>query len=84
MNNKAAQEGRGALGAQWNTGGIGYEAIPPKGMLIRFFDHFMLNYGDFRHLSRVFHAFRALWTQGNTVGIGLEAIPSNWYVNSIF
>ena len=32
-------------------------ATPQYGMLFRFFDHFMLNYCDFRHFSRVFDAF---------------------------
>src|SRR5258707_8897075 len=46
------------LGTQDNTGGMDYDNHPCKGMLIRFFDHFMLIYRDFRPFSHRFHAFR--------------------------
>jgi len=31
------------------------------GMLLRLFNHFMLNYDDFRQFSLVFHVFRCIW-----------------------
>ncbi len=47
-----------------------------KGMLVRLFDHFMLNCLDFSHFSRVWTHLGVLGTQGNTGGMGYDSHPS--------
>ena len=52
-----------ALVTQGGAGGMGYDSNPSKGMLLRFFEHFMLIYRDFRRFSLCFHAF---WSSRHT------------------
>jgi hypothetical protein len=44
-------------------------------MLVRLFDHFILNYLDFRHFSRVWTHLGALGIQSKAGGMGYDGHP---------